>query len=120
MHLRHAAAIAASLLATIIVIDGDTVEVSGFRYRLLDFDAPEIGHAKCEKERQRGVEAEQFLRSLIQTQKAELLPRGLSEDKYGRGLAYLRIDGENVAHIMVRAGLAKWYNGRGPRPDWCR
>jgi endonuclease YncB( thermonuclease family) len=44
----------AALFAAIIVIDGDTVEQDGRRYRLLGYDTPETGsRARCVHERGR-------------------------------------------------------------------
>ena len=46
---RQMATILAAVLATIVVIDGDTVRMDGKRYRLLGFDSPEMFFAKCER-----------------------------------------------------------------------
>jgi endonuclease YncB( thermonuclease family) len=42
----------------------------------------------------------------------EYLPRA---DRYGRRLAHLRVDGEDVGAVLIRERLAVPYNGRGPK-----
>jgi micrococcal nuclease len=40
-------------------------------------------------------------------------------DRYGRPLARLRVNGEDVGAILIRERLAVPYHGRGPKMDWC-
>jgi endonuclease YncB( thermonuclease family) len=114
----------AAELEAILVIDGDTVEKSGVRYRLTGFDAPEIERAKCLQERQLGIVTAAWLIELIAKRGAELdaqvgpgaKPR---RDMYGRVLARLRLGGEEWADIAIRQGHGVAYDGRGPRREWC-
>jgi micrococcal nuclease len=39
-------------------------------------------------------------------------------DRYGRSLARVTVDGEDLAVVMVREGLARPYRGE-KRASWC-
>jgi endonuclease YncB( thermonuclease family) len=56
----------------IMVIDGDTVERAGVRYRLTGLDAAEINHAKCLQECQLGIVTAAWLIELIAKRGANL------------------------------------------------
>jgi len=49
----------------IYVIDGDTIDVDGQRYRLTGFDTPETYRAECESEKLRGDQATARMRALV-------------------------------------------------------
>ena len=114
---RQMATILAAVLATIIVIDGDTVRMDGKRYRLLGFDSPETFFAKCGREREAGSAAAARLKELIETTDARLEPTGRN-CKWGRGCAYLLLNGEDAGDVMIREGHGAPYTG-GKRPNWC-
>ena len=100
------------------VVDGDTVNLAGQTIRLVGFDTPETYRAECASERRLGDAATDRLRELLaRASSAELayLPR---PDRYGRDLARLMLDGQDVADIMVGEGLARRYSG-GQRRPWC-
>lgn len=102
----------------IVVVDGDTVDVSGKRWRLMGFDTPETYYARCATELEKGKAATLRLVMLIATAKAlDLEPSGRN-DRYRRGLGVLRIDGTDVAEIMIREGHARAYQGNR-REGWC-
>ena len=104
--------------ADIYVIDGDTIDVAGVRYRLIGFDTPETYFAKCAHEREIGLEATNRLRhSLSQAQVIEMAEIARS-DRYNRKLGRLFVDGEDVADIMVMERLARRYDG-GVSAEWC-
>ena len=115
--LRKIAAIAVAALATIVVIDGDTVRVEGKTYRLLGFDSPETRFAKCGREREAGYAAATRLRELIDTTDARLEPTGRN-CKWGRECAYLLLNGEDAGDVMIREGHGAPYSG-GRRQNWC-
>lgn len=48
------------------VVDGDTVDFDGRRWRLTGYDTPEIYHAHCPRERHRGIVAAARLVALIE------------------------------------------------------
>lgn len=106
--------------ASITVIDGDTVERAGVRYRLIGLDAPEISEAQCAKERVLGRAALQRLRELIASaHNVDLWPAGDARDAYGRQLAHLMVDGRDAGEILVGEGLANPYHNRDARGGWC-
>ena len=87
------------------VIDGDTLSVAGYRVRLLDIDAPELGQrARGRQAIDLGAMAKQELINLLARRPVDVHARGL--DCYGRLLADVYVDGTNVAGALVRAGLA--------------
>ncbi|WP_090525225.1 thermonuclease family protein [Paracoccus isoporae] len=104
--------------AEIQVVDGDTIRWQGQRIRLQGLDSPELFSPQCQAELAAARAARDALRErLAAAQRAEL--RIAPElDRYGRGLARLALDGEDVARAMIRAGHARRYEG-GARPGWC-
>jgi endonuclease YncB( thermonuclease family) len=46
------------------VIDGDTVRICGVSIRLDDYDAPELHHARCEREYRLALDAKHELQRL--------------------------------------------------------
>ena len=105
--------------ASIRVIDGDTLDVSGQRYRLVGFDTPETYYAQCDYELALGNAATARVRELIASGQALDLVILPGRDKYGRGLARFFVGGENLADILTGERLARVYNG-GRRQGWCR
>lgn len=119
----------------VYVIDGDTIRVRGEAYRLVGFDAPEIGRtARCEREVAKGYEAKAALVDLVHSGKPLTLQRvacscapssleGSQFCNYGRRCGTLRVGSDNVGTILIRAGLAKDYPYRWdrvpPKPEWC-
>lgn len=104
------------------VVDGDTVRmycaVSGFTTgRVLAYDTPEY-KARCTSEFFGAIKATFYLRWLLWSAN-EITARTEGTDRYGRALTLLLVDGKGVAGEMVKAGLARWYDG-GPRASWCQ
>ena len=89
------------------VIDGDTIDLNGQRFRLVGFDTPETYRAKCSYEKALGDEATSRMRELV----VSGLPLDLvvlpGRDKYRRGLARLYIGHANAADIMISERLAR-------------
>lgn len=92
---------------SVVIIDGDTIDVNGQRIRYIGINTPELGTGK-------GVsdcfakEAADFNRNL--TIKGELrLEKDVSEtDKYGRLLRYVYLqDGQMVNELLVEEGYAR-------------
>lgn len=120
-------------LASVAVIDGDTLHDNGSnqRYRLYGIDASETDEAKCEAERTLGyasaARAYELLASATQiVGKPGRDPRGRDRwprDGFGRRLARIEmlIDGVwvDLGDTLVAEGLARPYSGNGTRPDWC-
>lgn len=114
-----APALAASTTKAVKFIDGDTLTVSSVngggveeKIRLLAIDTPERGQPYY-------VEASAALAEMVGDRPIALefeSPSKLERDKYGRVLAYLIVDGQNVNVEMVRRGwtayVTKYGGGR--------
>lgn len=92
------------LCLVIAVADGDTLTarcgMEKIRVRIAAIDAPES--------RQRfGSEARQALTRLCWQQRARIQP--IEQDKYGRTVAQVSCQGQDVSSAQVRAGLAWVY-----------
>lgn len=103
------------------VIDGDTVkmncpEVGNVTGRIVGFDTPEW-NAKCPRELALAAEATFNLRWQLWTA-SEVVATPREQDRYGRMLTLMTVDGELVGTRLVDAGLARWYDG-GQRKSWC-
>lgn len=110
----------------ITVIDGDTVEVDGIRWRIDGIDAPEIHRAMCSLERHRGIVGAARLIALVATHGGHIEPSRTARGKvksggFGRHLGRLVLgDGRAWADIAIAEGHAvKWDYGHAPKPDWC-
>ncbi len=102
------------------VIDGDTIEVTvdlgfqikyEFTIRFNGFDAPETRKLKgvTNAEIAHGKEAEAWLKHRIEGKKVKLITKKYEGDqeKYGRYLALVYIDGESVIDEMIKLGFHK-------------
>lgn len=102
------------------VYDGDTVAIEcgaeEVTARVMGLDTPETKGPRCAEEAALGQRATKRLRALVQLGDVRLSEHG--NDKYGRRLVRLLVDGRDVAETMVAEGLAVRYRG-GTRPDWC-
>src|SRR5205809_7046087 len=85
------------------VTDGDTIVVlrdrSSIKVRLEGIDSPERGQDF-------GQKAKQFTSGLVFGQTVEIRPVG--EDRYGRTVARVIVDGKDVSEELLKAGLA-WH-----------
>jgi micrococcal nuclease len=99
------------------VVDGDTIRVQGERIRILDIDAPETWGARCDAEKRLGDLATQRLLQLVNSGEVTLLSEGRDEDRYGRKLRVVLVDGKPVGDTLVEEGLARWFEGG--RRSWC-
>ncbi|UNJ22076.1 endonuclease [Microcystis phage vB_MweS-yong2] len=114
----------------VYVIDGDTVRLPargsspGETVRLWNIDAPETSRARCEAEAALGYRAKERLAQMLRSGRVTLTrcepaapgraPR--CEDRYGRTLGALSVDGRDVGEAMIAEGLAtRWPQRR----DWC-
>jgi micrococcal nuclease len=116
------------------VYDGDTLTVAGringqvyqFPVRLQGIDTPEL-RCKCKtrkgpwtlETRQKMCEQEhnlaRFAKNALKNKvlrKVVKIKISNVREKYGRLLAELFLDGQNINHWMVEQGLAKKYEGR--------
>jgi micrococcal nuclease len=82
------------------VIDGDTVVLEdGRRIRYLGINAPERGQPAS-------AEATAFNRRMTEGRRVRLEQDEVLEDRYGRLLCYVYVDGEMVNAGLIEAGLA--------------
>lgn len=101
------------------VIDGDTIEVQGKKYRLAWYDTPETYRPRCSAELVKGTAAKHLLEALLRNPTATFIPLG-TLDVYGRELAEVVVENQQVFTLMIQAKLALPY-GRNVRhrPNWC-
>jgi micrococcal nuclease len=86
------------------VIDGDTIVLHGGRtIRYLLVDAPEItnGHADCF-----GDSAARFNADLVLGKRVRLTYDAVCDDRFGRALAYVRVDATDVNRLLIARGYA--------------
>jgi len=99
------------------VVDGDTFWMNGVKIRIADIDAPETHPPRCARERELGFAATRRLQQLLNSGPVTLTSIDRDEDRYGRKLRNVRVNGSDVGAELVGEGLARWYAG-GRRP-WC-
>ena len=94
-----------TLLDDIRVIDGDTIraEAKGkeIKIRLVEIDAPEMDQPF-------GAQSKNFLNRLLYKKNVTLISQG--EDRYGRILGEIYVDGESANTSMIRSGFAWVYD----------
>lgn len=96
-----------------VIIDGKNTKI-----RLLELDTPEISKPKCEAEKRLGIEARDYLNSLIENASTIEFKTDYVEDYFGRVLSFLIIDGEDVSEKIVNNNLGVVYK-RNDKKDWC-
>lgn len=106
------------VLTKIWVVDGDTIDGDGMRYRLANIDAPETGdNAKCFREHERGQEATKAAIELVRKATSVSVRRTWRFDRFGRRVAFVFVDGEDLGRLLIGRGLARPW--RGKRERWC-
>ncbi len=86
------------------IVDGDTIVISGdIRIRYLLVNAPETtnGHNDCF-----GANATQFNSDLVLGKTVQLTYDVECQDVFGRTLAYVTVDGQDVNKLMIERGYA--------------
>jgi len=84
------------------VVDGDTVDLdSGERIRYLLVDTPELSSDDCF-----ATEARDFNQSLVLGKEVTLEYDVECEDRFGRLLAYVSVDGREINSLLVERGFA--------------
>jgi endonuclease YncB( thermonuclease family) len=96
------------------VVDGDTFWLAGEKIRIADIDTPEM-NGECASEKEMARQARDRLRVLLN--RGEFAVHREGEDRYGRTLAVVTIDGRSVGDALVSEGLARTWIGR--REPWC-
>ena len=105
--------------------DGDTVRLMvqvwpdtyrAVNVRLLGIDTPEI-RGQCKQEIEAAIEAREYVRATLQAaNQIRVASYGL--DKYGRMLAEIFVDGNDLGSMLRTNGMARKYDG-GKRGPWC-
>lgn len=115
---QAAAAAPTAAAGPLWVVDGDTFDYAGTRIRIADIDTPEV-HGRCPYETALAARATARTRQLLAPRTFELrpLPSGRDEDRYGRKLRIVTVDGQSVGDVLVAEGLARTWSGR--RGPWC-
>jgi endonuclease YncB( thermonuclease family) len=99
------------------VVDGDTIWLQGVKIRVADIDAPETHDYRCASEKELGDRATVRLHELLESGSITLRPIDRDEDRYGRKLRIVLVNGTSVGDTLVSEGFARYYsNGRRP---WC-
>lgn len=115
-YLLPAVLFATPATASCFAIDGDTLACGQERIRIMGLDAPETYRAKCNAEFNAGKAAKQRMARLIDSKALTIKRRG--KDRYKRTLATVRVNGRDVAEIMINLKLARPYHGKRRQP-WC-
>lgn len=122
-----------TITGVIRVIDGDTVDAGGARYRLAGFDTPERGSlAKCDSERELAARATARLQSMVSSGNVSLIrvacacregTEGTARCNFGRRCGKLTVNGRDAGDILISEGLAHSYFCSGTRcprrAGWC-
>jgi endonuclease YncB( thermonuclease family) len=101
-------------------IDGDTLDCAGRRVRLANIDAPEL-HGRCPSEIQMAERAKLAAMIALADAPVRVVPDGGpsgGKDRYGRLIARVSVDGNDLGATLVAQGLARPYTG-GARQGWC-
>ena len=103
----------------VAVIDGDTIDVAidsrTVRVRLIGIDSPEIGRggeaSECYAD-----QARDFLDDLLYGTTVQLIsdPSQGDQDRYGRLLRHVFIDGKDAAELAIRDGYGTEYTHDTP------
>lgn len=99
------------------VVDGDTLWLGGQKIRVADIDAPETHDPRCAQEQALGDRATRRLQQLLNGGAVSLQAIDRDEDRYGRKLRIVLVDGRSVGDRLVGEGLARPY--AGGRKPWC-
>ena len=110
------------VLAAILLIDGDTIDINGIRIRIVDIDTPETFRSRCENELTLGLKAKERLRQLLDAGPVTYTATGI--DRYNRVLAKVYVGNVDVGAKLVAEGYALPYQ---PGPEakatrlkvWC-
>lgn len=100
-------------------VDGDTIVCGREIIRIENIDAAEMPpHSKCAHEADLAVKAKLFVVDRLARGRVELVrDQKRPKDRYGRTLALVRVNGVDLGEDLIRAGLARPWEGQ--RRTWC-
>ena len=85
--------------------------------RVNGIDTPEI-NGKCEKEKYDAKQAQQMVADILKDAE-QIVLRNMERGKYFRIAADVYVDGENLADMLIEAGMAVKYNAGKKTHKWC-
>ena len=107
--------------------DGDTITFNlpnlhpiignKIRVRLNGLDTPEI-RGKCDKEKYNAEQARDMVTDILKDAE-QITLKNMERGKYFRIAADVIVDGENLADILIEAGMAVRYDGGKKTHKWC-
>lgn len=104
-------------------VDGDSGRINGREFRLHGVDAPEgsPSRAQCEFERKLSSKSRTAAQNLTRNRRV-VVTRSHGEDRYGRELVDLSVDGQSVAAELIASRHVKRWNFEAgeEKPNWCR
>lgn len=101
--------------SALYAIDGDTLDLHGERIRIEGVDTPELAGA-CPAEIEAARAAQEHLARIIAL--GPIAIQRIGHDRYGRTLARVYWQGDDVARLLIVEGLGRPYYG-GRRSAWC-
>lgn len=102
------------------VLDGDTIKIKSEKFRILGVDAPEL-KGKCQNEILKAAQAKDFLKQAIANARHVRIKRD-GRDNWGRTLAYVTVDDEDIGQKLMKEGLAREWKRtwrQGIHAPWC-
>ncbi|MBT3921976.1 MAG: thermonuclease family protein [Nitrospina sp.] len=107
--------------------DGDTVTFNlpglhpiigeKISIRVNGIDTPEI-RGKCEKEKYDAKQAKEVVADILKDAE-QIILKNMERGKYFRIAADVIVDGENLADVVIEAGVAVRYDGGKKTHKWC-
>jgi micrococcal nuclease len=104
--------------------DGDTIifDLPGphplrISIRVNGIDTPEI-NGKCEKEKYDAQQAQQMVADILMDAE-QITLKNIVEGKYFELAADVYVDGDNLAGLLIVAGMAVIYDGERKAKNWC-
>ena len=107
--------------------DGDTVTFNlpelhpiigeKISIRVNGIDTPEI-KGKCEKEKYDAQQAQQMVADILKDAE-QITLKNMERGKYFRIAADVIVDGENLADMLIEAGMAVKHDGGKKTHKWC-
>ena len=85
--------------------------------RVNGIDTPEI-RGKCEKEKYDAKQAKEMVSDILK-EAEQITLKNMERGKYFRIAADVIVDGENLADMLIEAGMAIRYNGGKKTHKWC-
>ncbi len=85
--------------------------------RVNGIDTPEI-RGKCEKEKYDAKQAKEMVTDILKDAE-QITLKNMERGKYFRIAADVIVDGENLADVLVEAGMAVRYDGGKKTHKWC-